>query len=284
MRKFLLLIAAFIGRNADAVQPESGWWWNAQESGRGFVMEVQNGTMFFAGYLYAQDGSSEWYVAQGPYNHSSSRFSGELLLFRGGQCMTCTYRPPTLAPSPGQVTVTFTSPVSGSLTWPGGTIPITRALYGTTTDVRRVLGSWVFSAAVSTIESGDWLTMASLQNTEQGTAAVGINLALRTSVALVDSSGNLGVLVDSSTSYYDLYIFPLQTAGVENLGDGRYWLYLKTGSPSGLGSPTRALKYGPGPATSEVEPVSEKKMANLTSALRSAMQSLEAEGSIGAVK
>lgn len=284
MRKFLLLIAALIGSNADAIQPESGWWWNAQESGRGFVMEVQNGTMFFAGYLYAQDGSSEWYVAQGPYNHPSSRFSGELLLFRGGQCMTCTYRPPTLSPSPGQVTVTFTSPVSGSLTWPGGTIPITRALYGTTTDVRRVLGSWVFSAAVSTLESGDWLTMASIQNTAQGTAAVGINLALRTSVALVDSSGNLGVLVDSSTSYYDLYIFPLQPAGVENLGDGRYWLYLKTGNPTGLGSPTRALKYGPGPASTNVEPVSEKKMADLTSALRTAMQGLEAEGSIGAVK
>lgn len=68
MRKFLLLIAALIGSNAETDrQPESGWWWNAQgASGRGFVMEVQNGTMFFVGYLYAQDGSSEWYVAQGP--------------------------------------------------------------------------------------------------------------------------------------------------------------------------------------------------------------------------
>lgn len=280
MKRFLVVLLFFLIPSAHAIQPESGWWWNPQESGRGFVMEVQNGTMFFAGYLYASDGSSEWYVAQGPYNHSSSRFQGDLLLFRGGQCMLCTYRAPTLAPSPGQLTVTFSSPVAGTLTWPGGTIPITRSIYGTTGDVRRVLGSWVFSAAVGTLESGDWLIMATTQNSSSGTAAVGVNLGLRTSVALVDSSGNLGVLVDSSTSYYDLYIFPLQPAGVESLGEGRYWLYLKTSSPTGAGSPAKALKYGAGPSPTSSIPASEKVVSDLSRELQDAMESLRHAGQI----
>jgi hypothetical protein len=30
-------------------QPQSGWWWNPEESGRGFFMEWQNGWLDVAG-------------------------------------------------------------------------------------------------------------------------------------------------------------------------------------------------------------------------------------------
>src|SRR5271169_959800 len=55
-----------------ATNPEVGWWWNPNEGGRGFAVEVQNGTMYFAGYMYDTSGNSTWYLASGPMASSTS--------------------------------------------------------------------------------------------------------------------------------------------------------------------------------------------------------------------
>lgn len=48
-----------------AKAPETGWWWNADESGRGFFLEVQGNTLFLAGYMYDTAGNAVWYIASG---------------------------------------------------------------------------------------------------------------------------------------------------------------------------------------------------------------------------
>ncbi|MEO7741546.1 MAG: hypothetical protein ABIR98_01235, partial [Usitatibacter sp.] len=46
-----------------AGQPESGWWWNPAESGRGFFIEWQGNTFDLAGYMYDDQGNPVWYLA-----------------------------------------------------------------------------------------------------------------------------------------------------------------------------------------------------------------------------
>lgn len=115
---------AFVA-NVYAVVPQSGWWWNPAEGGRGFALEVQNGTIYLAGYLYDPSGRATW-LAAGPAAMSGSTFSAPLITYLGGQSLTGTYHPVTGTMNSGNVSIVFSDPSHGVMTWPGGTVPIER--------------------------------------------------------------------------------------------------------------------------------------------------------------
>jgi hypothetical protein len=114
-----------------ATNPQTGWWWNEQESGRGFAIEVQNGTLWLAGYMYDANGNPTWYLATGPMI-SSSEFQGAWAVFGGGQTLTGSYVPPTVTnANGGSVTLQFTNPTVATLTLPDGRqIPFERFNFG----------------------------------------------------------------------------------------------------------------------------------------------------------
>ena len=45
--------------------PQTGWWFNPAEGGRGFSLEVQGNNIFFASFLMTASGRSTWYAATG---------------------------------------------------------------------------------------------------------------------------------------------------------------------------------------------------------------------------
>jgi hypothetical protein len=51
---------------------------------------------------------------------SSVAVMGTLDKYRGGQCASCTYRPPTAMGSDGAFTITFSSPTAATVQLPGG--------------------------------------------------------------------------------------------------------------------------------------------------------------------
>ncbi|MBI1889901.1 MAG: hypothetical protein HYS18_04590 [Burkholderiales bacterium] len=107
--------------------PQSGWWWNPAEGGRGFALELFGDKLFFAGYLYESDGRATWYVSGPTTMASSSVYQGTLLKYINGQTLTGNFQPATqVGASQGNLTITFSDPSHGTLTWPGGTIPIQR--------------------------------------------------------------------------------------------------------------------------------------------------------------
>lgn len=122
--------AGTIGTIAAAapVSPQTGWWWNASESGRGFFIERQGANLVIAGYLYADDGRALWVLSGGPMTGSSA-YSGSLLTFSGGQSLTGPYQAPVAAPSLGTLSLQFSDSTHGTLTWPGGTVAIERFPY-----------------------------------------------------------------------------------------------------------------------------------------------------------
>ena len=107
-------------------KPQTGWWWNPAEDGRGFSIEVRGNNLFFASFLYDVTGRSNWYVATGPTSLDGSLFNGDLLSARGGQALGAAYPGfPTLR-NEGAISLAFNDAKSGTLVWPGGAVPIQR--------------------------------------------------------------------------------------------------------------------------------------------------------------
>jgi hypothetical protein len=132
MRKtFALLLAAAAG-SAQAYQPEAGLWWNPNESGSGFTIEIQDNLLVFTGYLGESNGQPVWYTSAGLLN-GNALYEGDLLRFTGSQCAGCSYPGTPQNQRVGSIRLAFNAndPTRGELTWnvpprPVRTLPIER--------------------------------------------------------------------------------------------------------------------------------------------------------------
>jgi hypothetical protein len=112
--------------------PQTGWWWNPAESGRGYTIESSGNKIFIAAYLYDVTGRATWYISAGPASLDGSLYTGNLESYANGQSLTGAYRSPTLPPAiAGTITLAFSDAHNGTLVWPGGTVAIRRYEYGT---------------------------------------------------------------------------------------------------------------------------------------------------------
>lgn len=147
LRNAFLATMLFMSSVASAFTPESGTWINTAEPGSGFLIEIQDNFLFFAGYLYATDGRPMWYTSQGTLN-GNARFVGSLSTFADGQCLGCIWRLPTASVGAGgPIEIIFDTEVAGRMTFGGRTIPIVRFdfyLTRTANDVKTemFLGEW----------------------------------------------------------------------------------------------------------------------------------------------
>lgn len=107
--------------------PETGWWWSAAESGRGYFLEIQQNTAFVAAYMYNADGTPVWYSTYNAMT-SDTAFQGNLQLYANGQPIGAAYVAPTLVNgNVGAIQMNFSSRTAGTLTLPNGSaVPITR--------------------------------------------------------------------------------------------------------------------------------------------------------------
>jgi hypothetical protein len=105
-----------------AFTPVTGLWWNPNESGTGYNIQVQHGTMLVTMYSYVAGGDPLWYLALGSLANSGGGVAatGALDKFRGGQCASCTYQMPIQIGNDGNITITFTSPTAATVQLPGG--------------------------------------------------------------------------------------------------------------------------------------------------------------------
>ncbi|MEO7743324.1 MAG: hypothetical protein ABIR98_10330, partial [Usitatibacter sp.] len=103
--------------------PESGWWWNESEAGRGFFMEWQNGTLDIAGYMYDDAGNSVWYLTVGEIGGTPAArtFNGNWWSYGNGQTLTGAWKPNTrLSTTVAPMTITFSGPDTALMTLPNG--------------------------------------------------------------------------------------------------------------------------------------------------------------------
>jgi hypothetical protein len=125
-----LLALSFGFCGAVQAAPQTGWWWNPAESGRGFFVESHDGITFIGAYLYDDDGHAAWYVAGGT-NEDSYNYTGPLYNMSRGQTLLGSYVAPVGPNSAGTISVHFSDDTHGTVTWPGGTVQIEREIFGT---------------------------------------------------------------------------------------------------------------------------------------------------------
>ncbi len=136
----LLLLAAISISSVPAAlaadHPENGFWWNKAEPGRGFNLEIQDNYLFFAVYIFDNQGAPLWYTTQGKLD-ANGNFTGVLTTARNGQCINCNFlQPQILLGAGGPIQINFTSNTAANLIWgnPQRTIPIERFDYFYTLD------------------------------------------------------------------------------------------------------------------------------------------------------
>jgi phospholipase C len=99
--------------------PQSGWWWNPNESGRGFAIEFQSNAIFIAGFMYAANTTPIWYLSTGGMQ-SPTLYQGQWNQYCCGQTLTGAYQPNQAQGSAGGLGIQFNSATTGVMTLPDG--------------------------------------------------------------------------------------------------------------------------------------------------------------------
>ncbi len=119
------------GLNSPAALPQTGFWWNPAEAGRGYTVEVQAGMLYYAAFMYDGSGNPIWYLT-GPGSVSAqANYSGALAQFCCGEILNGTFKSASIAnANVGPTTLQFTGPAAAVMTYPGGTqVPLSRYVF-----------------------------------------------------------------------------------------------------------------------------------------------------------
>jgi hypothetical protein len=99
--------------------PTPGWWWDPNENGRGFYIEVQGDNLLFLGMMYDDLAQPIWYLSRGPMT-TTSFYQGEMFENYNGQTINGSYEHPDMASSRGNISIQFTSNNTAVFTNPMG--------------------------------------------------------------------------------------------------------------------------------------------------------------------
>lgn len=106
------------GGNGPAVQPrphqpETGWYWNPNEGGRGYALEVQNDQLYMAMFHYNEDGSPTWHIIKGDL--STGVLTAPFTAYDGGQSLAAAFAPGGTESLRGAYTVSFRHACAGQV-------------------------------------------------------------------------------------------------------------------------------------------------------------------------
>lgn len=171
---------------ASALTPAPGLWWNPNEGGRGYTIDVQGNVMIVTAYVYSQGGAATWFLASGQYDENANVFSATLGAYSGGQCFGCAFSSahPVAA---GTVSIHFTSAETGTMTFPGGSTQIQHEIYAYQNKNEYLYGEWAFNMDIAGTIDAQWVVfnttftgsdgthyIAGAEDGVTGTAALGL--------------------------------------------------------------------------------------------------------------
>jgi hypothetical protein len=274
----LFIFYACIGV-AQANSPESGWWWNASESGRGYSIEIQDDKVYFAAYSYDSNKQPVWYYSSGTMT-GDSYYSGRVVKAVNGACFGCTEGVPQSI-DVGSMSISFNGGKDATLNILGFITQITRFDFANGDNTHypnACYGEWAatignasfpvyFGERIRFNEAYTSGTTNYLLGNRAGSSGA-------TDVALcgyTPSTKTWLIILDSSTNYYKAFSFKF--TGFNRM-EGTTWTYLKSETISGSGLNFVAFRTASkssvqglgGPRTEKsiiFNPASNQKIANL---------------------
>ncbi|MDR0227255.1 MAG: hypothetical protein LBI66_12635 [Burkholderiaceae bacterium] len=150
MFKKALATAILLGCGlAHAFMPSNGTWVVTSElngePGRGLAIDAQNGTLVLQMYGYEPGSQPTFYMSSGRL--SNNRFSASLMRYRGGRYLGSGPMTGVADRDMGQVSLRFTSGVSGFITLPGEPeVAISRFNFGYPATADSLRGTWALTS------------------------------------------------------------------------------------------------------------------------------------------
>ena len=204
---------------AQTAPPVDGIYWDPHQSGRGYAVETQDDLMFIAIYNYDTDGSPTFYFVQGTWNPNARRVDGaRLLQVSSGPWVGGPFSPISAAVDRGPVTFEFPTFTTARFSFNGQTSNLQRFLYGYGTSADSMMaGTWFAEFGDGGVYFGELLgvtgacTIAECDPIPE--AFVGARIDGGTERVLVggrQDDGRVFFLLDSSTSYYEIFVYELR--------------------------------------------------------------------------
>lgn len=139
-----------------AFTPESGFYWNPNQPGRGYAIEIQDRLLFMTVYTYTESSNINareplWFSAIGNVNSSGSgdnvryTFSDDLLFSEDGQCLGCGFVNPVTTNTNRPVQIIFTSVSTADMVIDGESIALQRFWYSASIQdaIFALFGQWI---------------------------------------------------------------------------------------------------------------------------------------------
>ena len=240
-RFFLLLLLSIasslvMATPATVGGPSTGLWWNPNESGRGFDIDIQGDLMIVTTYIYKQTGEPLWYTSSGLYNAQTGYFQSSYDSFSGGQCFGCPHTAPMVhSAAGGALTIHFHNNNSATLSWPGGSTEIQKYNYGFADATSVLYGEWAFSYNINGLVGGDWIIFDAPYSASDGTVyASGHTDSTPSYPALgkYDAATNRWYVVVDIVGYIDAFILEMD----DHRALGSAWVEPEGTPISGSGS------------------------------------------------
>ncbi|WP_223787669.1 hypothetical protein [Marinicella meishanensis] len=114
--------------------PYEGAWFNPEQSGSGFLFQVQNDRLLGFYFGYDEDGDDDWALFSGQLQDASEdgalwRVTAPLEQFSGGACLNCPHQVPTQNIDMGSIEVVFNRLAHASFSVNGGAVQNIVPLY-----------------------------------------------------------------------------------------------------------------------------------------------------------
>lgn len=227
--------------------PESGFWWNPNEPGTGYSIEIQDNFLFGAFYVYDTGGIPYWYTTSGFLDGNAS-FTGDFYVSEDGQCLGCSWSPANSFPaSEGELTITFLTETTATIEFLGQIKSIQRHNFYLGDELQKMRGEWQvvmdlseytndypFSADVLIFEQtetieGDYLvTGCRSESTIFYNNCTNNALFFNSAAGIYDPVDEvLSVVVDDSDTHYIEYLIKTGT----DQFDGEAFYYRKGTNP-----------------------------------------------------
>jgi hypothetical protein len=255
--KFLIGLTFLVASQARAFTPESGFWWDPDESGSGYAIEIQDNFLFVALYVYDELGNPIWYTS-GAFLNGNALFDNDLNYTYNGTCIDCSYTTPiTIQGERGPITINFLTETTATIQFQGAVKNIERFNFLLGDEADRLVGEWqtvidFSSTGVDFPFNGDILLFESTSVSDGDKYADGCrpdnsvdgfcsNFAINNHemAALFDYSRNeLNIVINDSPDFWLAYYVDL---GLDQF-DGVAELYPKNNGHNDIFYPVRGFK------------------------------------------
>ncbi|MGZ5113866.1 MAG: hypothetical protein ACXWHC_16945 [Usitatibacter sp.] len=148
-------------------------WWNSNENGWGVNVIQQYETLFATLFVYGADNSARWYVASDLKPSGSGVFTGTLYQTTG-PAFSAVWNAPAVATSVGTMTFTFSSAVTGTLTYSINNTTVTKAITRNTFRPNNLTGGYaggmvgIASSCSASVDNGNASIFGNLSITQNG--------------------------------------------------------------------------------------------------------------------